>query len=56
MAMVEASKAFVVIEELNARVGEKSPKLRGEAGYVTNGSAAGMLLSVARASRVLIQS
>lgn len=47
-AMVEASKAFVVIEELNAKVGEKIAEITGaEAGYVTNGSAAGMLLSVA---------
>jgi L-seryl-tRNA(Ser) seleniumtransferase len=47
-AMAEASKAFVVIEELNARVGEKIAEITGaEAGYVTNGSAAGMLLSVA---------
>ena len=47
-AMVEASKAFVVIEDLNARVGETIAEITGaEAGYVTNGSAAGMLLSVA---------
>src|SRR5829696_2165459 len=47
-AMVEASKAFVVIEELNAKVGEKIVEVTGaEAGYVTAGSAAGMLLSVA---------
>jgi len=47
-AMVEASKAFVVVEELNAKVGEKIAEITGaEAGYVTNGSAAGMLLAVA---------
>ena len=47
-AMVEASKAFVVIEELNAKVGELITEVPGaEAGYVTAGSAAGMLLSVA---------
>ena len=47
-AMVEASKAFVVIEELNAKVGEVIAEITGaEAGYVTSGSAAGMLLSVA---------
>jgi uncharacterized pyridoxal phosphate-dependent enzyme len=47
-AMVEASKAFVVIEELNAKVGEKIAELTGaEAGYVTAGSASGMLLAVA---------
>lgn len=47
-AMVEAAKAFVVIEELNAKVGETIAELTGaEAGYVTAGSAAGMLLAVA---------
>jgi D-glucosaminate-6-phosphate ammonia-lyase len=47
-AMVEATKAFVVIEELNAKVGEKIAEVTGaEAGYVTAGSAAGMLLAVA---------
>src|SRR6186713_1319288 len=47
-AMVEASKAFVVIEELNAKVGEVIAEITGaEAGYVTAGSAAGMLLAVA---------
>jgi L-seryl-tRNA(Ser) seleniumtransferase len=38
----------VVIEELNAKVGEKIAEITGaEAGYVTAGSAAGMLLAVA---------
>ena len=47
-AMVEASKAFVAIEELNAKVGEVIAEVTGaEAGYVTAGSAAGMLLTVA---------
>jgi D-glucosaminate-6-phosphate ammonia-lyase len=47
-AMVEASQSFVVIEELNAKVGEALARATGaEAGYVTSGSAAGMLLAVA---------
>ncbi|HYI15415.1 MAG TPA: aminotransferase class V-fold PLP-dependent enzyme, partial [Thermomicrobiales bacterium] len=47
-AMVEASRAFVVLEELNAAVGEVIAKVTGaEAGYVTAGSAAGMLLAAA---------
>lgn len=47
-AMVEASKAFVVLDELNAKVGEKIAQMTGaEAGYVTAGSASGMLLAVA---------
>lgn len=47
-AMVEASRAFVVVEELNAAVGEIIAKVTGaEAGYVTAGSAAGMLLAAA---------
>lgn len=47
-AMAEAAKAFVVIEELNAKVGEKIAAATGaEAGYVTSGSAAGMLLAAA---------
>ena len=37
-AMVEASKAFVVIDELNAKVGEVIAEITGaEAGYVTAG-------------------
>jgi D-glucosaminate-6-phosphate ammonia-lyase len=47
-AMVEASRSFVVIEELNAKVGEAIAVATGaEAGYVTSGSAAGMLLAIA---------
>ena len=48
LAMIEASKSFVSITELNAAVGGKIAEATGaEAGYVTAGSAAGMLLSVA---------
>src|SRR5436190_1325499 len=47
-AMVEASRAFVEIEALNAKVGEAIAELTGaEAGYVTSGSAAGMALAAA---------
>ncbi len=47
-AMAEAAKAFVVLDELNAKVGKKIAAITGaEAGYVTSGSAAGMLLAAA---------
>lgn len=47
-AMAEASKSFVVLEELNQAVGRKIAELTGaEAGYVTSGSAAGMALAAA---------
>ena len=47
-AMNEAARSFVVISELNARVGEAIAVATGaEAGYVTSGSASGMLLAVA---------
>ncbi|HUG13588.1 MAG TPA: aminotransferase class V-fold PLP-dependent enzyme [Thermomicrobiales bacterium] len=47
-AMVEASQSFVVIHDLNARVGKAIAAATGaEAGYVTAGSASGMLLAVA---------
>lgn len=47
-AMIEASKSFVAIADLNAAVGKKIAEATGaEAGYVTAGSAAGMLLAVA---------
>jgi L-seryl-tRNA(Ser) seleniumtransferase len=47
-AVVEASQSFVVIHELNARVGEAIAAATGaEAGYVTSGAASGMLLAVA---------
>lgn len=48
VAMAEATKAFVVIEELNAKVGEKIAEVTGaEAGYVTCGSAAAMAIAAA---------
>ena len=47
-AMAEASQSFVVIKDLNAKVGKAIAAATGaEAGYVTSGSAAGMLLAVA---------
>ena len=47
-AMIEASQSFVAIDQLNAAVGKKIAEATGaEAGYVTAGSAAGMLLAVA---------
>jgi L-seryl-tRNA(Ser) seleniumtransferase len=47
-AMVEATKAFVVLDELNAKVGEKIAQVTGaEAGYVTCGSAAAMAIAAA---------
>jgi D-glucosaminate-6-phosphate ammonia-lyase len=48
LAMQEASKSFVLIEDLNRAVGKKIAEATGaEAGYVTAGSAAGMLLATA---------
>ncbi|CAN5687164.1 aminotransferase class V-fold PLP-dependent enzyme [soil metagenome] len=47
-AMIEATESFVVITDMNARVGEVIADVTGaEAGYVTAGSASGMLLAVA---------
>ena len=47
-AMVEAAKAFVVLDELNAKVGEKIALATGaDAGYVTAGSAAAMAIAAA---------
>ncbi len=47
-AMAEAAKGFVVLDELNAAVGAQIAAATGaEAGYVTSGSAAGMLLAAA---------
>jgi L-seryl-tRNA(Ser) seleniumtransferase len=47
-AMIEATQSFVVIEQLNATVGKAIAAATGaEAGYVTSGSASGMLLAVA---------
>jgi uncharacterized pyridoxal phosphate-dependent enzyme len=47
-AMVDASNAFVVLDELNEHVGERIAALTGmPAGYVTCGSAAGMALAAA---------
>lgn len=47
-AMAEASRAFVVLEDLNAKVGEKISEITGaEAGCVTAGSCAAMALAAA---------
>lgn len=47
-AMADASRHFVVLDELNRRVGETIAAATGaEAGYVTSGSAAGMALAAA---------
>jgi L-seryl-tRNA(Ser) seleniumtransferase len=47
-AMAEASTHFVDIEELNRAVGKRIAEITGaEAGYVTCGSAAGMVLAAA---------
>ncbi|MGH2614450.1 MAG: aminotransferase class V-fold PLP-dependent enzyme [Thermomicrobiales bacterium] len=47
-AMADAAGAFVVLDDLNRRVGERIATLTGmEAGYVTSGSAAGMALAAA---------
>jgi D-glucosaminate-6-phosphate ammonia-lyase len=47
-AMVEASQAFIILEELNAKVGEKIAEVTGaEAGLVTCGSWAAMGLAAA---------
>lgn len=47
-AMAKAANAFVVMDELNATVGEKIAHVTGaQAGYVTSGSAAGMALAAA---------
>jgi uncharacterized pyridoxal phosphate-dependent enzyme len=47
-AMTDAAGAFVVLDDLNRRVGERIAKLtRMESGYVTSGSAAGMVLAAA---------
>jgi L-seryl-tRNA(Ser) seleniumtransferase len=47
-AMADASRAFVVLDELNTAVSQKIVEITGaEAGYVTSGSAAGMALAAA---------
>jgi uncharacterized pyridoxal phosphate-dependent enzyme len=47
-AMSDAAGAFVVLDDLNRRVGERIAALTGmESGYVTSGSAAGMVLAAA---------
>lgn len=47
-AMVEASKNFVNLEELQRRVGEELAKLtKNEAAYVSSGAAAGLALATA---------
>lgn len=59
-AMTEAATQFVVLEELNAKVGERIAEITGaESGYVTCGSCAAMLLAaaacIAGTDRVRIQ-
>jgi L-seryl-tRNA(Ser) seleniumtransferase len=47
-AMAEASASFVHIDELQAKAGEVIAEITGaEAGYVTNGAAAGLALATA---------
>lgn len=47
-AMADAARGFVVLDELNERVGERIAELTGmPAGYVTCGSAAAMVLAAA---------
>lgn len=47
-AMMEGSREFVVLDELNAAVGRRIAEVTGaEEGYVTAGSAAGMALAAA---------
>ncbi len=47
-AMIDASRGFVVIDEMNRAIGEKIAEVTGaQAGMVTAGSAASMLVSVA---------
>ncbi len=47
-AMAEAAASFVVLEEMNVAVGKRIAEATGaEAGYVTSGSAAGMVLAAA---------
>jgi uncharacterized pyridoxal phosphate-dependent enzyme len=47
-AMAEAATEYVVLDELNRRVGERIAAITGaEAGYVTSGSAAAMALAAA---------
>jgi L-seryl-tRNA(Ser) seleniumtransferase len=47
-AMAEASRAFVVLDELNRAVGRRIAEITGaEDGYVTSGSCAGMALGAA---------
>ena len=47
-AMADAARSFVVLDDLNQRVGERIAKLTGmEAGYVTSGSAAAMAIAAA---------
>ena len=47
-AMAQAAQSFVDVDDLNARAGETIARLTGaEAGLVTAGSAAGMLLEAA---------
>jgi L-seryl-tRNA(Ser) seleniumtransferase len=47
-AMAEASASFVHLDELQAKAGEVIAEITGaEAGYVTNGAAAGLALATA---------
>lgn len=47
-AMADAARSFVVLDELNQRVGERIAELTGmPAGYVTSGSAAAMAIAAA---------
>jgi D-glucosaminate-6-phosphate ammonia-lyase len=47
-AMADASQAYVSLDELNARVGERIAEITGaEAGYVTCGSCAAMVIAAA---------
>jgi hypothetical protein len=47
-AMADAAQAFVVLDDLNAKVGKRLADIAGaDAGYVTSGSAAGMVLAAA---------
>src|SRR4051794_40679703 len=47
-AMADAARAFVVLDELNERVGERIAELTGmPAGYVTCGSSAAMVIAAA---------
>jgi len=47
-AMAEASKAFIPLDELQHKVGERIAQLtRNEAAFVSSGAAAGLVLATA---------